>query len=559
MKIGLIQPPLEDFYTTPMRNLPLGLLSIAANLAGQEVQLLDWRYGKRQRLPVPAELRAVLPFYRSDDDSPFGLYKYYQRFGMTKAEITRLVPEDWDLFCIAAQFTTYADCVYEVIALIKEKNPHAKIVVGGHHATVLPAEVLAAGADFVVQGEGEAALPALVQALSRSATDFSHISNLVWRDENGVIRYNRREFIADLDTLPFPDYNLQGLPPYQIAGQPLAVLLTSRGCPYGCTFCGIHQTMGRRYRQRSVGRVLAEISSLYHRGYRWFDFEDDHLGGDKEWFRDLLVGISELIGEKGATFSAMNGITAASLDFEILQLMRRAGFRTLNLSLVTPHASRQRQIGRPVDTAHLLQVVELARQLGFEITVYLIIGLPGETAQETLTAIQMLADQPVLIGPSLHYLVPGTVLFTELEQQGLVPASRLQYRATYFPVETGSCSRLQAMTLLRICRLINFIKWLIGSNTNWELPTMRDELILLPEGVTAAQRRRLLGIALMRTLFKSGKLCGTRRVAKGIFAIVPEVTDQQLVEDFLNRAWSVKANLGSASITQDLLRQQIGC
>jgi hypothetical protein len=93
--------------------------------------------------------------------------------------------------------------------------------------------------------------------------------------------------------------------------------------------------MGTRYRMRSVENVLAEMTEKIEQGFRSFDFEDDHLGGDRKWFLALLKGINIRFAGLDLSLQAMNGITAANLDSEILSAMWTAGFRSLNLALVT--------------------------------------------------------------------------------------------------------------------------------------------------------------------------------------------------------------------------------
>ncbi len=538
MKICLIQPPIEDFYTTPARNLPLGLLSLAAMLKDHQLQILDLRHGRQTKIPPPAELQEVFPFYRPDDTSPFGLYKNFYRFGHANDEIRATLPRDCELFLIAALCTTYANTVYELIDLIKRCVPHARIVIGGAHATILPDEVLNAGADFVIRGEGEFATKALVTELEKAVPNFRIVPNLVWR-ENGTIRSNRVEFIDDLDALPFPNYSLTGLPAYELNAQRHAMLIASRGCPYHCTFCGVWQTMGARNRRRSVENILIEMTQLYQMGIRSFDFEDDHFGGERDWLIELLDGIVARFGAGQLTISAMNGITASNLDETILRKMRLAGFQSLNLSLVTPSIERQRELRRPFGTDMMIELINHAHRLGFDITTYLIIGLPGDTAEDILHAILFLCGLPVLIGPSLFYLVPGTELFDEIAAKGQTPASRLRYRATFFPVESAECDRTAAMTLFRLCRLINFLKELIDRGFDSDSGEIYNDHLIIPGQCRGRAARRAIGIALLRHFFRTSQLCGTRRNANGEYLLVPEKVNQKLLDEFLTSDWIV--------------------
>jgi len=538
MKICLIQPPIEDFYTTPLRNVPLGLLTIAAVLPEHQLQVLDLRSGRPERIPLPPELGAVAPYYPPDDVSPFGLYKHYYRFGPTPAAIGDLLPKDGDLFLISALFTAYAPTVYELIGILRKKAGSAWIVVGGAHATACPEDILQAGADFVVCGEGELAISALVTELSKPEPELADVPNLVWR-KNGQIIRNPVVTIADLDHLPAPQYLLSGLPTYAIRGQRLAMLIASRGCPHRCTFCGINQVMGNRNRRHTVEYVLSVMDRMVARGVRFFDFEDDHFGGDREWLLELLDGIVARFGAGQLQLAAMNGITASNLDAVVLAKMRQAGFRALNLALVAPSRGQQQTLGRPFDTDFFIELVAQARALDFTVTTYLIIGLPGEPAAEILRAILLLSAQPVLLGPSLFYLVPGTALFAEIASAGRLPVSLLQYRATYFPVESAACSRTAAMTLFRLCRLVNFIK--AGLDDGWPSVSyqLSDGQIFIPDEIQGNAVRRAVGMALLAHFFRTGQLGGARPSGRRRYRIVPEKVEPALLQAFLDEDWMI--------------------
>ena len=535
----MIQPPIEDFYTTPIRNIPQGLLALAANLPKYEVNLLDLRSGARREIVPPLELASVRQFYRPEDASPFGLYKRYYRFGLGEAEIRQTLPRDGDCYLISSLFTTYAETVFELIRLIREIVPESKIIIGGAAATIQPVEFLKQGADFVIRGEGELALPCLLNELVKTQPSLSQIPNLVWRNDKGEIRENPVQLIEDLDSLPFADYRTPGTPPYYFQQKPHAMLITSRGCPHRCSFCCIHQTMGSRYRLRSVENVLDEMADKIAQGFRSFDFEDDHLGGERDWFLALLKGIAERFAGLNLSLQAMNGITANNLDEEILSAMWRAGFHSLNLALVTPSEARQRQLGRPFGTEQYLEVVEYANKLGFFITTYLIIGLPGDRAEDLLESILFLAPLPVLIGPALFYLVPGTASFYQFLRFDQVPASALCYRSSFYPIDGKECSRVAAMTIFRICRILNFIREVIDSEKKPPCPKIESDRIFLEKNLNGRQNQVSLGLGLLKLLFERGILYGTGRKERDFYPIIREIYDQALIEQFLNSAWQI--------------------
>lgn len=127
-----IQPPIEDFHQTKVRNIPLGLLSLAAVLKERyDVCLLDLRYTQATKAALPAEFQTLTAYYRTADASPFALYKSYQRFGYNSREIENLLPSKCRFFLISSLFTTYLNPVLELITLIRKQRPHSIIIIGG--------------------------------------------------------------------------------------------------------------------------------------------------------------------------------------------------------------------------------------------------------------------------------------------------------------------------------------------------------------------------------------------------------------------------------------------
>jgi len=531
--ICLIQPPIEDFYTTNSRNVPFGLLSIGAALTPRyKVHLLDLRCGHAHKIPISPELQAVEPYYRPDDASPFSLYKSYQRFGLTLKQIAAILPVDVDVFLISALFSTYVPEALEIISLIREKYPNSTIISGGSGAIFHPEEFFAAGVDFIINGEGEIAVPCLLAELESDAPNFNPVPNLIWCTD-GKIQQTPTIPITNLDTLRFPDYTLPGVPQYFFNGRQHAILMTSRGCPYNCTFCSIHHLFGTQYRLRSVSNVLSEMKEKISQGFRSFDFEDDHFGGNKAWLKQLLDGISEHFGKYNLALQAMNGINVNNLDNEVLLKMKQAGFSALNLSLVTPERLRQNALHRPFDTQQFTSIVAAAHQIGLKITAYLILGLPGDTVADNLRAILFLANLPVLIGPSLFYLVPGTPIFDELNHSGRIPTAVRCYRASFFPYERPDFSRESALTLFRICRIINFLKAINEYNYQPAKYQIINSAVVMPPGLSGQQNRITLGFALLALLKQTGTLYGTGRKQGNSYPLIEERYNKQLINQFL--------------------------
>ncbi len=532
MKICLIQPPIDDFYATEIRNIPLGLLSIGANITGNHsVQILDLRYNKKRTLAFPSIFQEQQDYYLSGDQSPFNLYKNYYRFGYSQSAFEQKIPKDIDLFGISANFTTYSHNLFELLKFLTTHRLSAKTVVGGHAAAATPGIFIDHGADFEVFGEGEKAFNQLIKALDNSATDFSHIPNLRWIQAGEKIT-NPQSFITDLDNLKFADYQLSGTPTYRLGWKKHAMLLISRGCPNHCNFCSIHQIMGHRYRSRSVSNVIAEIEEKVSQGFRSFDFEDDHFGGNKKWLHLFLDQVIEKFSAYDLSFQAMNGITATNLDEAILKKMKTAGFSSLNLALVSENEIEQNRLNRPFQTKQFTTIVYLAKQYDFFITAYVILGLPDHTIETMLNSILFLAKLPVLIGPSFFYLVPQTPIFQSCEAADKVPKDFRQYRSSYMPYETDNFCRKDLITLFRITRLLNFLKDTQKQAIAYKI---KDKKIILSPTIAGPAKRKQLGLAIFEKIKETKQFFGVKKITSASYQLFPIDTQTSIVDDFLEK------------------------
>lgn len=166
------------------------------------------------------------------------------------------------------------------IRLLRQRNPAAKIILGGHHPTFFAAEWLEKGADFVVRGEGETTFPRLVRAVLDGG-DPDGIPGVSFRAD-GAVRHNPdAPVVANLDDLPWPDWSIVNWDLYDLGLRPAgrsAVVETSRGCPHRCIFCCAAEFWRHTQRFKSVDRVVEEIARLAASGVRQLMIADDNFG-----------------------------------------------------------------------------------------------------------------------------------------------------------------------------------------------------------------------------------------------------------------------------------------
>ena len=154
----------------------------------------------------------------------------------------------------------------------------------------------------------------------------------------------------------------------------------------------------------------------------------------------------------------MNGVSFASLDGELLRLMKRAGFHTVNLSFVSTDPSTKERMGRPGRKEDFDDILEETEKVSLNVVAYAIFGMPGQTIEEMVDTLIYLMGKRVLIGPSIYYPTPGTDLFERCKEMGILPSHSSQWRSSALPIETKDFNRLDIVTLFRLARMINFIK-----------------------------------------------------------------------------------------------------
>ncbi len=460
MHILLIQPPIEDFYQTEIRLQPIGLAYLKATIQKYfpevKVTLRDYHLGHGKRTVArPRELAFLNDFYMVPDRSPFSTFYHYYRFGADIETIVRDVARlNPDLVGISSLFTAYAPQALQVAKAIRERLK-IPVLLGGSHASADPQGILAEPfVDFVIRGEGEKAITFFIKEWL-GKKQWQNVPNLGYKDQTGKLRLNAIQPNFAIDALPFPDLSDFNPHDYRLARDPLCFIISSRSCPYHCQFCSVHQTFGSTFRLRSVENILQELQLRVTQGYRVFDFEDDNFTFDLERIRALNSALRHELPAESVRLMAMNGVAYFRLDDEILSGMFEAGFRDLNLSLVSTNQKLMRQLKRPLHLKRFLNVVEHAFKLGMRVTAYQILGLPGESSESMIETLQFLAGLPVVIGVSPFYLTPGMPIASRVESP--LP-DWVAGRLTSLGAISSPEEREVVYTLFIVARMVNFLK-----------------------------------------------------------------------------------------------------
>jgi len=340
--------------------------------------------------------------------------------------VAALLPREWQLHLVdlnAATLTdqqwNWADLVLisgmliqrqNLLALIREAKARGKtVVVGGTYATSLPEEVLGAGADFVVRGEGENSLPLFLEALAQD-------------QPGGIIHCDTH---PDLTASPIPRYDLLNMEKYLF----LAVQ-TSRGCPHDCEFCEVVQLFGRRPRYKEPRQVIAELEAIYRLGWRKRIFIcDDNFIGSKIHARAILRELTPWSKSRGEPFVFLTQTTVdLGQDVPLIDEMTEANIVEVFLGIETPEeealARSHKHHNRRVSMQESIRRIQAN---GLSIMGSFILGMDGETdcaADRIISLIETTSIPVVMV--NLLQPAPHTRLWKRLEQEGRLLIEEMQ-------------------------------------------------------------------------------------------------------------------------------------
>jgi radical SAM superfamily enzyme YgiQ (UPF0313 family) len=200
--------------------------------------------------------------------------------------------------------------------------------------------------------------------------------------------------------------------------------------------------------------------------------------------------ITQRFAGKQPELRAMNGLLPSSLDEQIVAAMQAAGFRTLNLSLGTTSKSQQKRFQRPDVRRAFESALDLARAYNLEAVGYIIVGAPFQDAADSLNDLLYLAGRRVLVGTSVFYPSPGSKDYMLCATLGLLPHNFSGMRSSALPI-SHTTTRKESVTLLRLSRIINFMKALVDSGEPLPDPAPAASCITNPNDRTDVGRQLL--------------------------------------------------------------------
>lgn len=406
MKVLLVRPFYHiDWYDWPYYLIePMGIEYIASMIRDEhDVKILDC-IGEYWDRHYPIKNGSMMHIGAS--------------FKETKQRIKEYSP---DVVGVSSVFFTQAPCAYKVADITKEVDKDILVVIGGGHPSAFPIRTMeeCSSIDFVVHGEGEITFKELLKNISAP----EKVQGIAYRKNGRCFQNEPRPPIENLDEIPFPSrdmvpyknyakmaaiqlrygilretarclVNIRGIDRayyglyntilhrlHKRIRLPAGSIISSRGCPLNCYFCAIHNVWGKKYRIRSAENVLEEIT-LLHEKYRMnhISIQDDNFTVSKKRTIEICKGIIE----RGLdiTLNTPSGVYLPSLDKEVLEWMKKAGFYELYFGIESGNQKiLDTVIKKRLNLDKVREVVRICREVGIKTGGFFVMGIPGESLE----------------------------------------------------------------------------------------------------------------------------------------------------------------------------------
>ncbi|MCX8007091.1 MAG: B12-binding domain-containing radical SAM protein [Coriobacteriia bacterium] len=335
--------------------------------------------------------------------------------------IERLVAFAPDAVGLSCNYSPLHNPTISLAARIKSETG-AFVFVGGNHASAMAEYMMsrAPAIDAIVRGEGEETSLELVNALAQDAS-LDGIPGLVLRDWNGApYRTPGRRQAVDLDGLPLPAYHLLPMGKYARYN-----IMSSRGCPFSCSYCASNVVFCGRVRYRDPARVVDEIEHLltvYGRRHVWFS--DDTFTSNRRFTERLL----DEIERRGLEFTWSCLTRVSVVDERLLVRMRSLGCTYISYGIESGNQGMLDAVGKRITVEEIVRALRITARAGLRQYGFFIVGFPGET-KDTICDTYKLIASTELDGAAFNVLIPlpGTALMERLLEEGVLTYDEIEW------------------------------------------------------------------------------------------------------------------------------------
>jgi radical SAM superfamily enzyme YgiQ (UPF0313 family) len=387
MKVCLTSPP----YNSAVKSVvgasppPLGLAYIASMLRqSHEVKIIDSNILNYTIGDVERELRSFNPDVVGITSVTSSIYEAYK-----VAETAKRIRED----CI--------------------------VILGGPHASFMPRQSMeeCKYIDVIVRGEGEETARELIENIEKGSS-LNEVRGITFRRGNEVIETEPRSFIKNIDDIPFPSRDLLPMHLYKFNGVKYTTMLTSRGCPFKCSFCSSSRLFGGYWRGRSPENVLEEMKIVYEEyGIRNIEFMDDTFTLNQERAERICDGIIK----QGWDISWGASSRVDTLSKKLVEKMKKAGCWIIFLGIESGSQKILDAIGKRITLEQVKKAVKILKDAGIQVLGSFIIGFLQDT-KETIKETIKFAKSLNLNYAEFSILTPypGTPIFDYAKKHGML-------------------------------------------------------------------------------------------------------------------------------------------
>jgi radical SAM superfamily enzyme YgiQ (UPF0313 family) len=369
---------------------------------------------------------------------------YHQLYMPDKNEfVNKINGFNPDLIGFSAR-TTAMPFITEMAQWLDTAFPEIPAVIGGYHAILVPDECIKLqGIDMVIVGEGEYPFVELLDSM-RDGKNRTDIQSIYFKLESGeVVKNPVAPLIEDLDTLPFPDFELFDYANLDRSKNFTAMVMLSRGCLFSCTYCGnsqfrnIYPNKNKYTRFRSPEKAI-ELLELLLQKYpfiKYFEFRDAIFNMYAEWFHAFMPLYIEKIK---LPFNC--NLRFDILDEEMVKLLKDGGCYMIDIGLENGNEEfRKKYLHRAMKNEHMINVAEWFKKYKITTLTYNIVGLPYETLELSLETVKLNARLSVdKVIPNIFYPYPMTILEKTARDAGFIdptvdPNDPVQLRMPQYP------------------------------------------------------------------------------------------------------------------------------
>ena len=374
-----------------------------------------------------------------------------------EAHAEELLADSPDIIGLSIDSAPHTNYALGLAEAIKRRRGDIRILAGGQQATFLVEEMLGPGhIDAVIRGEGEHCLCEIL-----AADDFRGIPGVSWR-QNGTIRNEPdRPLIENLDTVLRPARDL--LPDrshYRMGAYRVEGIETSRGCPHHCSFCSIRNFHRGKWRAKSVARVMQEVDDILERypECKVIYFADDSFATDIRRVEKICKAIVERKSDVYFWCQARGDVLAKHP--EVVEWMGKAHFTAVLMGVETPIPRLMEEARKGMSIEQIRQAIKLLQANDVGVWGTFVLGLPGETEQETQAAAAFIPTIGVdVVQITVATPIPGSNLYEEAKAAGRLEVHDWDQYDFTSPTMTGQMAKKDLDALLHRAYLKTYLSW----------------------------------------------------------------------------------------------------